>query len=315
LEGEVEGVLTGVNLSAVPPFLVMAPTGGPPLNLTIAREARILVNAREGSLGDLVPGTSVKVRLDPATNEAIHVELASLGPNEQFAAGVVEELNRKLGRIGVLTTEGQRVDLSVDASTVIEREGKRVPIAAVKLGDLVRPTTHYNSVSLLAGKLALKEPVPAQLEGFARGKLMSSPDLGLLTITTPTLEVVTLSVSSATTLTREGLSARFGDIKVGERVVATYNSVDGESLRIEVFAPRAQRVSGVIVARNEETSVIAVETGTGERIALIISKKTRVTAAQGQPGTFADLKVGVRVERAFYFPETKEVASITISPP
>ena len=127
-----------------------------------------------------------KVRFDPNRLEALQVESFSLRPGEAFVSGVVRSLVRKETReVTIVVAPETALTLTIGNGTIIEKDGLRVPINEVLLGDLVRPTTHYDATTLEIRRLALKSPI-IPVTGIVRGTELDG-QVGRLTIPTPGL--------------------------------------------------------------------------------------------------------------------------------
>jgi len=318
------GVITLIDPSEA--LVTVSPQVGDAVDLFLTGETSITLAGEPGDLNDLSLGHRVEVSYDPLNlevqtldvqlGEELGAELvATLLTEVGRGEGVIVNLSRKRGNVVVFTTAEQRLELTVDESTIIEREGLRVSITEVRLGDLVRAATRFDPPTLVLTRLVLEEPRLAQLEGFIRGKLVVSPEKKLLTLSTPGLGLLTLMVVSDTTLTRGGEALTFEELEIGDRVVVASRPVDLEAIRIEVLPLKVKRLSGTIVAKDEQTFTIAIEPRGGERVSLIISKKTRIRDSEGKAITFVDLTLGTQVALAFYVPETKEVVTIRLAPP
>ena len=318
------GVVTLIDPSEA--LVTVLPQVGDEVVLFLTGETSITLAGEPGDLNDLSLGHQVEVSYDPLTlevqtlgvqlGEELGAELvATLLTEVGSGEGVIVNLSRKRGSVVVFTTAEQRLEFAVDESTIIEREGLRVSITGVRLGDLVRAATRFDPPTLVLTRLVLEEPRLAQLEGFIRGKLVVSPEKKMLTLSTPGLGLLTLMVVSDTTLTRGGEASTFEELEVGDRVVVISRPVDLKAIRIEVLPLKVKRLSGTIVAKDEQTFTIAIEPLGGERVSLIISKKTRIRNSGGKAITFVDLTLGTQVALAFYVPETKEVVTIRLAPP
>ena len=124
-----------------------------------------------------------------------------------------------------------------NADTLIRRDGLRVSINDVRLGDLVRPNTRVRPPETPGGRpgeiavLSLKAPEPGIVTGIIRGVSsgMDGPGGGTwITISNIWLDFISLKVLPDTSITQEGLTLAVQDLAVGQKV--TYGSYDPVTL-------------------------------------------------------------------------------------
>ena len=218
---EFEGTISEVNPSATPPVVVIRLDSGKTITLTTTSETNIKVREEPAGLQDLAEALvkTVKVRYDPSTMEALDIETFDLG--QAFIWGVVKGFIPKIrqgikipgsaeeGNISIVFPEGETITLNITERTIIERDGLRTNIGAIKLGDLVRPVSRLNSLTREVQRLVLNTPT---LQGTIGGKVTTPAGRDYLTISTDQLNLVTVTVADAT--------VDFATLEVGERVVS-----------------------------------------------------------------------------------------------
>ena len=237
-QGEVEGRVSAVETGVTPPVVTITTTDGELLILKVPSQAVIRVSDRKVSLSQLQVNSQAKVHFDPSTREVIELSTFDVRPGEEFLTGVVKSVIRKLQTLTIVTPQGTTVELTLPAGTVITRNGRIVPIAEVRLGDLVRPTTRYDPDTGRLLWLALKERGHLPVEGAIRGKL-SVQGKQLLTISTKGMETLTLNVTTVTKLLRLGQTVTFDDVQIRERVTAgEYDPITLDALTLQLSAPR-----------------------------------------------------------------------------
>jgi hypothetical protein len=181
------------------------------------------------------------------------VELDTLAvedPKQKAAWGVVhsflpkkkEEVGEPLpGNLFVLTIDDEVLALHHTRETVIRRDGRQVSINEVRLGDLVRPNTRYLAASKELVLLSLKSPRPASVRGTVQGVATTPQGQYRVTIVGDTLDMITVSVTGETELSRQGKPVRFADVVVGQRVLQgayELTSLKALSLNLEPLQPR-----------------------------------------------------------------------------
>ena len=225
--GELQGRVSRVDLSAVPPVLVVELDSGRELTLGVTPDTKIRIGDQSAQLGGLVRFTPVKVRYNPSSLEALFVDTFDTG--QTFLSGVVRSFVPKIrpgvrlpgstrdGNISITTPEGETISLHITDDSVIERDGLMMNISAIKLGDLVRPTSRYDPVTREVQKLDLRAP---ELRGTIRGKGTSAGGRDFVTISTERFDLVTVTISPTTEVVRDRGPSSFASLDVGEGVLS-----------------------------------------------------------------------------------------------
>ena len=309
LVGELEGTVGAVDVNASPPTLTVRPDPARTVIVTITPETSIQVRGQLAGLQQLVPGTRVKVRYNPDNSEASEIESFELSLDQRFTAGVVTSVIPKFGRdfpgengnISIATPDGGTVFLTVTEDTVIEHNGLRMNILAVKLGDMVRPVSSYSATTREIQRLVLRTPA---LAGTVRGKLTAPSGREYLTIATDGLNLMTLQVSPSADITTLGTAAGFADLEVGAQIESgQFNPVALQITQLAVGLPKTFQAQGSILGVNPETGVLLVRTSATESVQVILPFKPGILFINGQEGSIQDIEVGDTVQAVYYRPD------------
>ena len=298
--GELGGTVSRVDAIAVPPVVEVRLATGQSVNLNITPAARIRVREQPAGLTDLVQGVRVKVRYVPSTMNVLDIETFDLKQDEAFVSGVVKSLKKKLqdGNITITTLEGETIALNITSLSTLEREG--MPINIVRVGDVVRPVSRYNTLTRDVQKLSVKAP---ELRGTVRGKYSTLGGSDYVTISTDQLNLVTVSVASGAELIKGNEIVRFEALAVGDRVVS--GMYDPPSLRgsqLVIGPTRTLRATGTISALDEQFPIATMAPTVGESIKLLLPKSARITRDGNPQATFTDLEPGDVVRFVYYMP-------------
>ena len=314
MSDELEGTVSEIN----PPVVVIGLAAGKSVTLATGPETRIRIREESAELQDLVRGASVKVRYDPAKMEALEIETFDVG--QTFISGVVKGIIRKIGRnipgsaeagnIFIETLEGETLTLNVTETSAVERDGLRLNIDVVSVGDLVRPTSRYNAATRGVQKLALKSPGPL---GTIRGKGTTPSGRDFLTISTDELSLLSVTVNDATEVIRSGAPSNFATLEVGERVASgVYSPFTLRASQLVVQPTTILRATGPIAVVNREKGIVTLTPEGSEPIELLVPDKPGFVTKDGEPAVTADLNTGDKVQVAFYRPD-KAVVWIVVT--
>ncbi len=323
--GELTGVVTGVSAGASAATVTIrptAPTGAAPLTFTVLASSAIWVDGRRAELGAAL-GRPVSVSFDPAARALVELDtLSPEDPKQKAAWGVVhsflpkkkEDLGEPLpGNFFVITIDDEVLALHHTRETVIRRDGRQVSINEVRLGDLVRPNTRYLAASKELVLLSLKSPRPASVRGTVQGVATTPQGQHRVTIIGDTLDMITVSVTAETELTRQGKPMRFAEVVVGQRVLqGAYEPTSLKAVSLNLERLRSLRVSGVITDINQAKVTVTITPARGETVQVTVTEGTRITGNGKASARFADLQEGARVRTASYDPDTGEAQHLVI---
>ncbi len=284
--------------------LVLTLDTGRTVTLTATDATRVTVSESPATLEDLVDGDSIKVRYDPGALVALSVDTFDERPTRGFISGVVTAVVAKIrpgiimpglsdeGNLAVLTPSGETVVLNIGNNTVIERNGLRMNIGAVRRGDLVRPVSHYSAATRELQVLVLQEP---QLTGTVRGTIVTPAGNRWVTISTDTLDLITMLVEEETA---------FQALASGHRVRAeAFNATSVRAPHLQVQPPSLFRASGNITGLDRARGVVTLTTFSGDAIELLVPAKPGIVTISGRPSSIEDLFQGDLVQTVYYRPD------------
>ena len=311
--GELDGTVDEVNLTVDPSVVVIRLATDERVALISSPQTRVKVSGELKGLEDLVQAARVKVRFEPTTLEALEVETYDIKPGQAFISGVVEKFIPKIspivrmpgniesGNVTVRTPQGESTTLNITDASVIERDGIRTNIGAIKLGDLVRPNSRYNSDTREVQQLMVRTPT---LLGTVRGKGTTPAGRKYITISTDDFNLVTVTIAPDAEIIHLGESADFGALKVGERVVSgLYNPFTLQSVGVAVQPPKTLRIAGTISDLDQQFFILTLTPEVGASLELLVPNKPGIITLDGDPtANFNELKVGDTVQAAFYRP-------------
>jgi len=328
LQGEAKGAVTGVNLNSAPPTVtIQDEVSGVAIDLSVAPDSTITRGTLQIELSSL-PGTSVAASYDPESRSIIDLDQLIPADSEATVHGVVHSFISKVlpGNFLILTIEGDIRVFNHTENTVIRRDGRRVSISEVRLGDLVRPATRYRTgigvgASGLGAEhdlvvLNLKSPVTAPIRGTIRGIADASGEGARITISNNRLELVTLLVTDDTQLRIMNNSVGVLDLTVGQLVVAgSYNPISSEAARLVLAAPRSAPIKGEITAIDESRFSITVTPRRGAPVNLFVLESTpaRLIIKGNSDPRLNDLRVGQQVRIGYYDPNSLEALRLVIN--
>ena len=295
---ELEGT---VSTGSRPGSLIVILDTGRAVTLATTGATQVRVSDAPGTRADLVVGDAVKVRYNPATLEALRVDTFDRRPDRGYVSGAVTAFISKIrpglvmpghsdeGNIAVLTPSGQTVVLDIGNDTVVERNGLRVNIGAVRKGDLVRPVSRYSIATGELQVLTLQEP---ELTGFVRGAYVTPAGNRWVTISTDNLHLITMRVADETA---------FQQLAPGQRVRAAAFTADSTSAPDMQMEPsRVTRSSGVIAGLDKAQGIVTMTTSRGDDIRLLVPQKPGIVTLGGVPSSIEELNVGDTVLVVYY---------------
>ena len=328
IRGEAKGTVTGVSLDSTPPAVIIQDeVSDGEVRLSVAPDSIIAGDTGPVQLSSL-PGAVAAASYGPESRAIIELDLLTPVDSEATVHGVVHSFVPKVlpGNFLVLTVEGEIRAFSHTEDTVIKKDGRRVSINEVRLGDLVRPATNYRAASgegasglgsrpdLVA--VSLRSPPAAPVRGTIRG-IADRPGLGTaITLSDNWLELVTLVVTDHTQLSMPGGSVGIPGLAVGQRVLAGfYDPLSSEAVSLVIVGPRSVPIKGEITAIDENLSSITVTPGSGVPVDLFVLESTPARIIlEGVPGhSLGDLRVGQQVRIGYYDPNSLEALRLVIN--
>ena len=300
---------------------------GRPIKLIVVSESLLLAGNGPDELGSLL-GVQVVASFDAESLSIIKLEKLPLASDQSTVSGVVHSLiaKERPNNFNILTGQGEVETFSHTADTVIHRDGRQVSIIEVRVGDLVRPGTRFREGAAAdpyspgAGQslvfLDLKSPKPASIRGTIRGIAGSSQGGSQVTIFGDQSDVLTVSITADTELTRQGQPVTEAELAVGQIVVnATYDPISGEAITLMLEPSRTRQVSGEITALDETRMAVTITPRQGDPVEILVleSTPTRITLRGNPSLRFKDLRIGNRVWIALYDPETSQAYRLVVN--
>ena len=300
---------------------------GQTMELIVAGESLLLPGNEPDDLGSLLD-LQVEARFDPESLSIIKLEELTLASDQSTVSGVVHSLIAKAlpDNFSILTGQGEVKTFSHTADTVIHRDDRQVSINEVRVGDLVRPSTRFQEGTAAGASsagtgqvlvfLALKSPKPASIKGAIRGIAEISQGGGQITIFSDRSDVLTVSLTAATQLIRQGQPVAAAELAVGQRVVnGTYDPISGEAITLTLEPSRTQQVSGEITAVDEDRMAVTITPRQGDPVELLLLESTpvRITLRGIPSPRFSDLQIGNQVRIALYDPATSQAYRLVVT--
>jgi hypothetical protein len=300
-DGMIQGYVSLVDTTAN--TLTIAPKRGADVVLKIDASTVIYRARRKVALTDILIGDRVQAKYNKTTLVAKRIEAEKyLG----MVKGLVSAVDSSAKTVTVKPVNGKpSVVLNVADTTLIRRDGKKVTLAGLQVGDMLLGI--YNPVSKVALRLIATHYVAA-VEGAV--KVVDST-AGTLTITPKRGTDLVLSIATTTVITRNAASAALSDLVVGDLVKARYNAVTLLATQVTAWVPLAQ-IQGVISAVDTGALTLTVKPISGDEVVLSVNPST-VIKRQDAPATLADLLVGDLVQ-AKYDATSKVAASVSARP-
>ena len=229
-----------------------------------------------------------------------------------FISGVV--LSRiKEASVSIIALDGESIRLAFTAGSVVERDGSGVPPGGVRAGDLVRPTSSYDNRTGEVVRLVLTAEGP-RISGTVRGTGVTPSQTRFVTISTDNLDLVTVTVSDGTGITKLGQDTVFGEVEPGDRVErAEFNTRTSAASRLDLANPTTVAASGRIIALDPAANIVTVASAGGSPLQLHVPNKPGKIVLDGDPlAAFGELELGDEVLVAFFRPDRKEVVRIIV---
>ena len=307
--GEIAGTVIAVDSrdSGAETITIKDRATGMPMELMVNSESLLLPVNEPDELGSLLD-LQVEASFDPESLSIIKLKELPLASDQSTVSGVVQSFIVKAlpDNFSILTGQQEVKTLSHTVDTVIHRDGRQVSINEVRLGDLVRPSTRLGIGNVLVF-LDLKSPKPASIKGTIRGITESSQGDGQVTIISDRSDVLTVSLTATTQLTRQGQPVAAAELAVGQRVVnGIYDPVSGEAMTLMLEPSRTQQVRGEITAVDGDRMAVTITPRRGNPVELLLLESTpvRITLRGISRPRFNDLQIGIQVRIALYDPAT-----------
>ncbi len=297
------------------------------VTLNVLPQSVLLVDGSPTSLDKELLDTKVTAIFQPDSLELIELDSQAGVGDSPPVRGVIHRFVAKAlpGNLSIMTKDGKIRSFTRTGETVVRRDGRRVSINEVRLGDLVRANTRIleaaagatgNAAPVLE-VLSLSSPPPASIKGVIAG--ITSADQGSIrvTITTNKLDMVVILVNAETQVVQRGKSIGAGGLSLGQRVVnGAYHPITGKTDRLTVQPARTARISGEITLVEEYLSAVTIQPRRGDPVILLFPKADppAISRKNKRGLKFSDLKTGDRVRAAFYDPATNRALRLVLAP-
>ena len=221
--GAAMGTVTDIDGDSQPPTLkIRDEISGRILNLSVSPGSELLEGSDPIALSALT-GSSVDASYRPSDMSIIKLNALAADDQRDRVHGVVHSLVPKIapGNFVILTDDEVLRTFDHTRDTVIIRDGRRVTISQVHIGDLVQPDTYYlpgDGTGDNLDVLSLKSPQSARVQGTIRG--VSKVSRTTITVTNNWLELINIEVDENTKISLEGTQLTANGLAVGQRVLA-----------------------------------------------------------------------------------------------
>ena len=325
--GAVNGPIIQLDLDtsydALPRITIRDSASQATVTLNVLPQSVLLVDGSPTSLGKELLDTNVTAIFQPDSLELIELDSQAGVGDSPPVRGVIYRFVAKAlpGNLSIMTKDGEVRSFTRTVETVVRRDGRRVSINEVRLGDLVRANTRIleaagNAAPVLE-VLSLSSPPPASIKGVIAGITSADQGSTRVTITTNKLDMLVILVNAETQVVKRGRSIGVDGLSLGQRVVnGAYHPITGKTDRLTVQPPRAARISGEITLVEEYLSAVTIQPRRGDPVILLFPKADppAISRKNKRGLKFSDLKTGDRVRAAFYDPATNRALRLVLAP-
>jgi len=293
------------------------------VTLNMSTESVVLIHGAPSAVNRDLLDTEVTAIFHPDSLELIELDSqASDGDNKPIRGVIHRFVAKNLpGNLTILTRDGTIRTFSRTTETVVRRNGRRVSVNEVRLGDVVRANTRIVNASGDAAPvlevLSLSSPPLAPIHGTITGITNAGQGSMRATITTNKLDIIDILVDADTQVVQKGKSIGLDGLTLGQRIVnGAYQPITRKVDRLTVQPPRAASISGEITLVEEYLSAVTIQPRQGGPVILIFPQTKPPTITRQNKGNLnlSDLKAGDRVRAAFYDPATNRVLRLVLAP-
>jgi len=218
--------------------------------------------------------------------------------------GNITALDTAASTVTIKPTKGATlVTLKVSATTFIKRNGKKVALAGLQVGDQVEVS--YNSSTKVARKIEAKLYL-RELSGVIK---TIDTTLGEVTVTKsiPAVDVV-LKVNETTKYRRAGGAATLTDLQVGDKVEVKYNPITmlASNINAKIYM---SELKGILKSVDTVAGTVTVTQFVTNLDVTVSTDALTKVYRNHLLVTLADLLVGDKIE-AKYLPATMVASSI-----
>ena len=199
-ETELTGKLTRIDLSFTPYLLSIQLPNKNSIFMKASDTTKIRKNGLKISIAELVPLTNIVVSYN-ATNDHINeIDILDDIPSSMsYVSGILTSINKKESRLSI----NNKTELIINQQTTITKNGNMLPISSLSLGDIIRPSTHYNTEDKSIKRLSVKASTLETITGKITGKF-NIDNKNYVSIVTPKGTFLTFHITTISKL-KEGM--------------------------------------------------------------------------------------------------------------
>lgn len=228
---EVKGTVTAV----APDGLDILLEDGTSVHIVVDSSTVVTMGGQPFAFGDIVVGMTVEavgLPIDPTTIQATNIKVEDDQAVDMAIFGQVTEIGDMT--LTVATVSQGVVTVQVDSSTRIKKRGTPITFADIMVGDMIEAEGAVVAPgTILANSIMVQQTGNQTAEVNGLIQAIGTNELTVTTVRGP----VTVDVSDSTTIKKNGATAAFTDLVVGDRVEVkgTWNGaiVDATSIHAE----------------------------------------------------------------------------------
>ncbi len=253
---------------------------------------------RAGTIADLAVGQRAEAHYDPASNNALRLEVRVVGGTPALRVeGTVTAVDARASSLTLTPRTGNPVDLTTDANTRISLNEAAATLADIPVG--ARAQARYDGTTHVASQIEV-EVEDDDEEGEVEGRVTAA-SAAAITITPAQGAAVDLTADGSTRIRLNGRIVALAEIPVGARAEAHYDRTTFVASRIEAVAtppsPGGNReIEGRVTAVSATSLTLTPRHGAA--VVLVLDAAT-VIVRDGHPATAADLRVGDEAEARY----------------
>jgi hypothetical protein len=293
---EVEGTISAI----ADPDVTITPEHGSAVVVHVVAATMIELHDHgtetAGTLADLAVGQHAESHFDPATNNAMRIDVrVADGAHSLRVEGTVTAIDPTASTLTITPHTGSPVDLTTDSHTRISLNEASATLADIPIG--ARAHARYDGTTLVASEIEAEtedEHPERQVEG-----LVTAVSTTGITIAPQHGAPVALTVDRNTVIRINGHAAALADIPVGARAHGKYDGTTLLASRIDavvVPANQLREVEGNVTASSATSLTIAPHHGSA---VVLVLDATTVIVRDGHPATAADIHVGDEAEARY----------------
>jgi len=267
---EADGTVTAIDATAG--TLTFLEQSGTSVTVTIASTTSLERNEAAATLASFVVGDAVEVKYDPNTLVAAKIEAGEAENTGTEAKGTITAIDTTAGTVTFQSKSGTSVTVTVNASTVLERNGAVATLSSFAVGDSIK--VKYDPTTLIATKVEAKDHSGVESKGTITA---IDTTAGTLTFQRRDGTSITISVTATTVLARNGATATLSSFVVGDTVEVKYNPTTLVATKVESendSCNQGTRASGTVTAVDTTAGTLTFQTAAGASITVNVNAST-----------------------------------------